>query len=106
MASLTIQTAMDAVQTENTPGLPPHYFHTLRWTVCLTTAPFRPSVRVQNFSRTDRLLRHRRLCAAGGVGKEEIQACCDSRASAYPQDPPGHTATWSPLQPSNNRLTV
>ncbi|CAL8255920.1 zinc finger protein 740b isoform X2 [Gadus morhua] len=60
----------------------------------------------QNFSRTDRLLRHRRLCTAGGVGKEEIQACCDSRASAYPQDPPGHTATWSPLQPSNNRLTV
>lgn len=60
----------------------------------------------QNFSRTDRLLRHRRLCTGGGVSKEEIQACCDSRASAYPQDPPSHTATWSPLQPSNNRLTV
>lgn len=55
----------------------------------------------QNFSRTDRLLRHRRLCTAGGVSKEDLQVC-----SAYPPAPPSHTATWSPLQPSNNRLTV
>lgn len=50
----------------------------------------------QNFSRTDRLLRHRRLCTVG-VSKEENQ---------YSQDTPAHTASWSPLQPSNNRLTV
>lgn len=50
----------------------------------------------QNFSRTDRLLRHRRLCTVG-VNKEENQ---------YSQDTPAHTASWSPLQPSNNRLTV
>lgn len=52
-------------------------------------------VRLQNFSRTDRLLRHRRLCTVG-VSKEEN----------YSQDTPAHTASWSPLQPSNNRLTV
>ncbi|XP_028309648.1 zinc finger protein 740b isoform X2 [Gouania willdenowi] len=46
----------------------------------------------QNFSRTDRLLRHRRLCTAG-MSKEENQ---------YSQD----STSWSPLQPSNNRLTV
>lgn len=50
----------------------------------------------QNFSRTDRLLRHRRLCTVG-LSKEESQ---------YSQDTPAHTASWSPLQPSNNRLTV
>uniref|UniRef100_A0A3Q2Q594 Zinc finger protein 740 n=1 Tax=Fundulus heteroclitus TaxID=8078 RepID=A0A3Q2Q594_FUNHE len=50
----------------------------------------------QNFSRTDRLLRHRRLCTAG-VSKEESQ---------YSQDASAHTASWSPLHPSNNRLTV
>ncbi|XP_029912166.1 zinc finger protein 740b isoform X1 [Myripristis murdjan] len=59
----------------------------------------------QNFSRTDRLLRHRRLCTVG-MSKEENQSCCDSRASGYSQDTPAHTASWSPLQPSNNRLTV
>ncbi|XP_056130338.1 zinc finger protein 740b isoform X2 [Lampris incognitus] len=59
----------------------------------------------QNFSRTDRLLRHRRLCSVG-INKEENQTCCDSRASGYSQDTPAHTASWSPLQPSNNRLTV
>ncbi|XP_046896755.1 zinc finger protein 740b isoform X2 [Hypomesus transpacificus] len=58
----------------------------------------------QNFSRTDRLLRHRRLCSVGGVAKEEGQACCEGRS--YSQDPPSHTATWSPLQPPSNRLTV
>ncbi|XP_076022632.1 zinc finger protein 740b [Genypterus blacodes] len=58
----------------------------------------------QNFSRTDRLLRHRRLCTVG-MSKEENQSCCDSRAQGYSQDA-GHTASWSPLQPSNNRLTV
>ncbi|XP_061841574.1 zinc finger protein 740b isoform X1 [Nerophis lumbriciformis] len=56
----------------------------------------------QTFSRTDRLLRHRRLCTAG-IRKDD---CCDSRTSAYSQDTSGHTASWSPLQPSNNRLTV
>uniref|UniRef100_A0A3Q4B0G9 Zinc finger protein 740 n=1 Tax=Mola mola TaxID=94237 RepID=A0A3Q4B0G9_MOLML len=50
----------------------------------------------QNFSRTDRLLRHRRLCTVG-VCKEENQ---------YSQDASAHPASWSPLQPSNNRLTV
>ncbi|CAB1423830.1 unnamed protein product [Pleuronectes platessa] len=50
----------------------------------------------QTFSRTDRLLRHRRLCTAG-VSKEENQ---------YSQDSSAHPASWSPLQPSNNRLTV
>ncbi|XP_047223176.1 zinc finger protein 740b isoform X1 [Girardinichthys multiradiatus] len=50
----------------------------------------------QNFSRTDRLLRHRRLCTAG-VGKEENQ---------YSQDASAHPASWSPLHPSNSRLTV
>nr|XP_043895004.1 zinc finger protein 740b isoform X1 [Solea senegalensis] len=50
----------------------------------------------QNFSRTDRLLRHRRLCTVG-MSKEENQ---------YSQDASGHPASWSPLQPSNNRLTV
>ncbi|KAM9343839.1 zinc finger protein 740b isoform 2-T2 [Pholidichthys leucotaenia] len=50
----------------------------------------------QNFSRTDRLLRHRRLCTVG-IGKEESQ---------YSQDTPAHTASWSPLHPSNSRLTV
>nr|XP_054601912.1 zinc finger protein 740b isoform X4 [Nothobranchius furzeri] len=49
----------------------------------------------QNFSRTDRLLRHRRLCTAR-VSKEENQF----------QDVSPHTASWSPLQPSNSRLTV
>ncbi|XP_013873731.1 zinc finger protein 740b isoform X2 [Austrofundulus limnaeus] len=48
----------------------------------------------QNFSRTDRLLRHRRLCTVG-VSKEENQ---------YSQNATPHTASWSPLQPSNNRL--
>lgn len=52
--------------------------------------------RPQNFSRTDRLLRHRRLCTVG-VSKEENQ---------YSQDASAHPASWSPLQPSNNRLTV
>uniref|UniRef100_A0A3Q0RVE2 Zinc finger protein 740 n=1 Tax=Amphilophus citrinellus TaxID=61819 RepID=A0A3Q0RVE2_AMPCI len=50
----------------------------------------------QNFSRTDRLLRHRRLCTAG-MSKEEAQ---------YSQDSSSHPASWSPLHPSNNRLTV
>ncbi|KAM9350967.1 zinc finger protein 740b [Symphorus nematophorus] len=50
----------------------------------------------QNFSRTDRLLRHRRLCTVG-MSKEESQ---------YSQDTSAHPASWSPLQPSNNRLTV
>ncbi|XP_029012737.1 zinc finger protein 740b isoform X2 [Betta splendens] len=50
----------------------------------------------QNFSRTDRLLRHRRLCTVG-MSKEENQ---------YSQDASAHPASWSPLQPSNNRLTV
>uniref|UniRef100_A0A8D2ZU67 Zinc finger protein 740 n=1 Tax=Scophthalmus maximus TaxID=52904 RepID=A0A8D2ZU67_SCOMX len=50
----------------------------------------------QNFSRTDRLLRHRRLCTVG-MSKEESQ---------YSQDASAHPASWSPLQPSNNRLTV
>uniref|UniRef100_A0A3B5LII7 Zinc finger protein 740 n=1 Tax=Xiphophorus couchianus TaxID=32473 RepID=A0A3B5LII7_9TELE len=50
----------------------------------------------QNFSRTDRLLRHRRLCTAG-MSKEENQ---------YSQEASAHTASWSPLHPSNNRLTV
>uniref|UniRef100_A0A3Q3JTX8 C2H2-type domain-containing protein n=1 Tax=Monopterus albus TaxID=43700 RepID=A0A3Q3JTX8_MONAL len=49
-----------------------------------------------NFSRTDRLLRHRRLCTVG-ISKEENQ---------YSQDASAHPASWSPLQPSNNRLTV
>lgn len=40
------------------------------------------------------------------MSKEENQSCCDSRASGYSQDTPAHTASWSPLQPSNNRLTV
>lgn len=51
---------------------------------------------LQNFSRTDRLLRHRRLCTVG-VTKEENQ---------FSQDTSAHPASWSPLQPSNNRLTV
>ncbi|KAF6724691.1 Zinc finger protein 740 [Oryzias melastigma] len=50
----------------------------------------------QNFSRTDRLLRHRRLCTVG-ISKEENQ---------YSQEAPTHTASWSPLHPSSNRLTV
>ncbi|KAM6924600.1 zinc finger protein 740b [Xenentodon cancila] len=50
----------------------------------------------QNFSRTDRLLRHRRLCTVG-MSKEENQ---------YSQDASSHPASWSPLQPSSNRLTV
>ncbi|XP_029689448.1 zinc finger protein 740b isoform X3 [Takifugu rubripes] len=50
----------------------------------------------QNFSRTDRLLRHRRLCTVG-VTKEESQ---------FSQETSAHPASWSPLQPSNNRLTV
>ncbi|KAK5894674.1 hypothetical protein CesoFtcFv8_011346 [Champsocephalus esox] len=50
----------------------------------------------QSFSRTDRLLRHRRLCTVG-MSKEESQ---------YAQEASAHTASWSPLQPSNNRLTV
>lgn len=54
------------------------------------------SARLQNFSRTDRLLRHRRLCTVG-MSKEDNQ---------YSQDAPAHPASWSPLQPSNNRLTV
>uniref|UniRef100_A0AAY5ECV9 Zinc finger protein 740 n=1 Tax=Electrophorus electricus TaxID=8005 RepID=A0AAY5ECV9_ELEEL len=59
----------------------------------------------QNFSRTDRLLRHRRLCAVG-VPKEESQSCCEGRP--YSQEPPQHTASWSPLQgnSSNSRLAV
>lgn len=59
----------------------------------------------QNFSRTDRLLRHRRLCAVG-IPKEENQSCCEGRP--YSQDPPQHTASWSPLQAnsSNSRLAV
>lgn len=51
----------------------------------------------QNFSRTDRLLRHRRLCTAGTV-KEEKQS--------YSQAASSHTASWSPLQSTNSRLTV
>lgn len=51
---------------------------------------------LQNFSRTDRLLRHRRLCTVG-VTKEESQ---------FSQETSAHPASWSPLQPSNNRLTV
>uniref|UniRef100_A0A3Q4N0W6 Zinc finger protein 740 n=4 Tax=Pseudocrenilabrinae TaxID=318546 RepID=A0A3Q4N0W6_NEOBR len=50
----------------------------------------------QNFSRTDRLLRHRRLCTVG-MSKEESQ---------YSQDSSTHPASWSPLHPSSNRLTV
>lgn len=51
----------------------------------------------QNFSRTDRLLRHRRLCPAGII-KEVKQS--------YSQPASSHTASWSPLQSSNSRLTV
>lgn len=51
---------------------------------------------LQNFSRTDRLLRHRRLCTVG-MSKEESQ---------YSQDSSTHPASWSPLHPSSNRLTV
>ncbi|XP_051914145.1 zinc finger protein 740b isoform X1 [Hippocampus zosterae] len=58
----------------------------------------------QTFSRTDRLLRHRRLCTAG-INKDDSQRC-DSRSSAYSQGTSGHTASWSPLHPSNSRLTV
>lgn len=50
---------------------------------------------LQNFSRTDRLLRHRRLCTVG-MSKDDNQY----------SDTSAHTASWSPLQPSNNRLTV
>ncbi|XP_029994591.1 zinc finger protein 740b isoform X2 [Sphaeramia orbicularis] len=59
----------------------------------------------QNFSRTDRLLRHRRLCTVG-ISKEENQSMCDTRASGYGQEAATHTASWSPLQSTNNRLTV
>ncbi|KAM9829188.1 zinc finger protein 740b isoform 1-T2 [Syngnathus typhle] len=59
----------------------------------------------QTFSRTDRLLRHRRLCVAG-MAKDDGQ-CCDGRSSAYSQGTSGgHTASWSPLQPSGGRLTA
>lgn len=51
----------------------------------------------QSFSRTDRLLRHRRLCTVGVI-KEENQS--------YSQAASSHTASWSPLQSANNRLTV
>lgn len=64
------------------PLTPPQKTHTL--------------LSLQNFSRTDRLLRHRRLCTVG-VTKEESQ---------FSQDTSAHPASWSPLQPSNNRLTV
>ncbi len=57
----------------------------------------------QSFSRTDRLLRHRRLCAVG-IPKEENQPCCEGRS--YSQDPSQHSASWSPLQTNNSRLAA
>ncbi|KAI1892290.1 hypothetical protein AGOR_G00131820 [Albula goreensis] len=67
----------------------------------------------QPFSRTDRLLRHRRMCQVGGVGaigtvgsvaavavvaKGENQSCREVNRP-YAQEPPPHTASWTPLQP-------
>lgn len=63
---------------------------------CFGTEPNPRFFPLQNFSRTDRLLRHRRLCTVG-VTKEENQ---------FSQETSAHPASWSPLQPSNNRLTV
>lgn len=58
----------------------------------------------QNFSRTDRLLRHRRLCQGRSVAKVESQPCCEPRP--YPQEPPPAPPTWSPLHPPPGRLAV
>lgn len=58
----------------------------------------------KNFSRTDRLLRHRRLCQGRSVAKVENQPCCDPRP--YPQEPPPAPPTWSPLHPPPGRLAV
>lgn len=57
----------------------------------------------QNFSRTDRLLRHRRMCVVG-IPKEENTPCCEGRS--YPQEP--SQQSWSPLQANNSssRLAV
>lgn len=59
---------------------------------------------LKNFSRTDRLLRHRRLCQGRNVTKVENQPCCDPRP--YPQEPPPAPPTWSPLHPPPGRLAV
>lgn len=59
---------------------------------------------LKNFSRTDRLLRHRRLCQGRNVAKVENQPCCDPRP--YPQEPPPAPPTWSPLHPPPGRLAV
>lgn len=59
---------------------------------------------LKNFSRTDRLLRHRRLCQGRGVAKVENQPCCEPRP--YPQEPPPAPQTWSPLHPPPGRLAV
>lgn len=59
---------------------------------------------LKNFSRTDRLLRHRRLCQGRNVAKVESQPCCDPRP--YPQEPPPAPPTWSPLHPPPGRLAV
>lgn len=58
----------------------------------------------KNFSRTDRLLRHRRLCQGRNVTKVENQPCCDPRP--YPQEAPPAPPTWSPLHPPPGRLAV
>lgn len=57
----------------------------------------------QNFSRTDRLLRHRRMCVVG-IPKEENTSCCEGRP--YSQEP--SQQSWSPLQSNNgsSRLAV
>lgn len=59
---------------------------------------------LKNFSRTDRLLRHRRLCQGRSVPKVENQPCCEPRP--YPQEPPPAPSTWSPLHPPPGRLAV
>lgn len=51
----------------------------------------------QNFSRTDRLLRHRRMCVVG-IPKEENTSCCEGRS--YSQEPAQQS--WSPLQANNS----
>lgn len=59
---------------------------------------------LKNFSRTDRLLRHRRLCQGRSVAKVENQPCCEPRP--YPQEPPPAPPTWSPMHPPPGRLAV
>lgn len=58
---------------------------------------------LQNFSRTDRLLRHRRMCVVG-IPKEENASCCEGRS--YSQEP--SQQSWSPLQANSgsSRLAV